>query len=277
MQKTVIEPGGRNLQYWKDIRRYRGLAFTFARRDITVRYKQTLIGLGWAVIGPIINMLLMSFVFGTVAKLPSDGDAPYPVMVYSGLIAWHLFARGLTIAASTFLTNADLLKKVYFPRILAPVGQAMALLIDTLISLGVLLLMLAILRYPPAWERLVFLPLFILLPLVLGFSAGLLLAPSNIRHRDLNQAVPFLVQIGQYLTPVVYSFSFAVSSMSERAALLYSLNPAAGAVNAFKWCIIETNTFHWPTLWITLAWTAVLLPLGLWRFRRGERTFVDLV
>lgn len=277
MQKTIIEPNGRNLQYWKDIWHYRGLAVNFARRDITVRYKQTVIGLGWSVISPVVNMLIMSFIFGTVAKLPSDGSAPYQVMVYSGLIAWNLFARGLTIAASSFLSNADLLKKVYFPRIIAPLGQAAALLLDALISLGVLLIMLAIFQYSPPWERLFLLPVFMLFPLLLGFSAGLVLAPGNIKHRDLNQFIPFLMQIGQYVTPVVYSFAFVTASLSNNIALLYTLNPAAGVVNAFKWCIIESNTFHWPSFLIAIAWTAVLLPLGILRFRKGERTFADLV
>lgn len=277
LQKTVIEPNGKNLQYWKDIWRYKGLAVNFAKRDITVRYKQTVIGLGWSVIGPVVNMLLMSFIFGTLAKLPSDGEAPYQIMVYSGMIAWNLFARGLTIASSTFLSNADLLKKVYFPRIIAPVGQAAALLVDSLISLGILFIMLALFKYPPAFQRLPLLPVFIFLSLLLGFSAGLVLSPGNIKYRDLNQVIPFLIQIGQYVTPVVYSFAFVTVSMSKSAAFLYTLNPAAGVVNAFKWCIIESNQFHWPSFLIALAWIAVLLPLGILRFRKGERTFVDLV
>ena len=277
MQKTVIEPNGKNLQYWKDLWRYRRLALNFAKRDITVRYKQTVIGLGWSVIGPVINMLLMSFLFGRVANLPSDGSAPYQVMVYSGMIAWNLFARGLTIAASTFLSNADLLKKVYFPRIIAPVGQCLALLVDTLISLGVLFVIMALFQYPPAYERLLLLPVFIFLALLLGFSAGLVLSSSNIKHRDLNQIIPFAVQIGLYVTPVVYSFAYVTATLSNSTAFLYMLNPAAGVVNAFKWCIIESNPFHWPSFLIALCWIAVLLPLGLLRFRKGERTFVDLV
>jgi len=277
LQKTVIEPNGKNLQYWKDIWRYKGLAVNFAKRDITVRYKQTFIGLGWSVISPVVNMLIMSFIFGTVAKLPSDGSAPYQIMVYSGMIAWNLFARGLTIASSTFISNADLLKKVYFPRIIAPVGQTLALLVDTVISLGVLILMLALFKYQPPYERLIFLPVFIFLPLLLGFSAGLFLSPSNIKHRDLNQLIPFIIQIGQYVTPVVYSFAYITASMSKNVALIYTLNPAAGVVNAFKWCIIGSNAFHWPSFIIALIWIALLLPLGIIRFRKGERTFVDLV
>lgn len=277
MLKTVIEPNAKNAQYWKDIWRYKGLAVTFAKRDITVRYKQTVIGLGWSVISPLVTMLIMSFLFGAVAKLPSDGSAPYPIMVYAGLIAWNLFARGLTVAASSFLTNADLLKKVYFPRIIAPLGQATALLVDALISLGVLFVMLAIYKYPPPWERLFLLPVFMLLSLLLGFCAGLVLAPCNIRHRDLNQSIPFLIQIGQYVTPVVYSFAYITASLPDKVALAYMLNPCAGVVNAFKWCIIGSNAFHLPSFIITLAWVGLLLPLGILRFRKGERTFVDLV
>jgi len=277
VQKTIIEPNGENLQYWKDIWRYRGLAINFAKRDITVRYKQTIIGLGWSVIGPIVNMILMSFIFGTLAKLPSDGSAPYPVMVYSGMIAWNLIARSLTICSMTFLSNADLLKKVYFPRIIAPAGQALALLVDNLVSLGVLGVMLVILRYPPAYARLPLLPVFMLLSMLLGASAGLILAPSNIKYRDLNQLIPFMIQIGQYISPVVYSFTYVLSTLPEKVGILYTLNPAAGLVNAFKWCIIGSNDFHWPSFLVALAWIALLFPLGIIRFRKGERTFVDLV
>lgn len=277
MQKTVIEANGKNLQYWKDIWRYRRLAVNFAKRDITVRYKQTVIGLGWSVISPVINMLLLSFLFGKVADLPSDGTAPYQIMVYTGLISWNLIARGLTVASSAFISNADLLKKVYFPRIIAPVGQSLALLVDTLISLFVLFFLLFLFKYPPAYGRLIFLPVFVLLSLLLGFSAGLFLSSGNIKHRDLNQAIPFFLQVGQYVTPVVYSFAYVTAALSKKTAFLYMLNPAAGVVNAFKWCIIESNPFHWPSFLIALAWIAVLLPLGILRFRRGERTFVDLV
>ena len=277
MQKTVIEPGGKNMQYWRDIWRYRGLAANLARRDIIVRYKQTLIGPGWAVINPLVQMVIMSFIFGTVAKLPSDGNAPYQVMVYTGLIAWNLFARGLTVASSTFISNADLLKKVYFPRLIAPLGQSAALLADCLISLIILCVLMGFYRFAPPWQRLIFLPLLIFLTLLLGFSAGLFLAPSNIRNRDLNQIIPFLLQVGQYVTPVVYSFAYVTSTMSRKAALLYILNPAAGVINAFKWCLLPENSFHLPSFLISLIWISLLLPLGILRFRKGERTFADLV
>ncbi len=280
MAKTVIEANGKNLQYWRDIWRYRGLAAILARRDITVRYRQTFIGLGWSVISPIINMLLMSFVFGYVADLSTDGQAPYTVMVYAGLIPWTLFSRNLQIASASFLTSAGLMKKIYFPRIIVPLGTSLAIFIDTLISFGVLLIIMLIsffnMGFVPS-PRMLLLPLFVIIPSLLGFSTGLFLSPYNIKFRDLNQAIPFLINIGQYVTPVAYSFAVACASVPERFRFIYSLNPAAGAINAFRWCIIPTNEFHMPSFISSLVFTAVFLPLGIRNFRKGERNFVDLV
>lgn len=280
MSRTVIEADGKNLQYWRDILKYRGLAATLAKRDITVRYKQTFIGLGWSVISPVVNMFLMSFVFGHVAKLSTDGQAPYSVMVYAGLIPWTLFSRNLQIASATFLTSAGLMKKVYFPRIIVPLGTSLATFIDTLISLGVLLVIMLTSFFTTGFvpsPRMLLLPLFALLPSVLGFSAGLFLSPLNIRFRDLNQAIPFLINIGQYVTPVAYSFTVACAAVPQKFRFIYSLNPAAGAINAFRWCIIPTNEFHWPSFLSALVFIAVFIPLGIRSFRKGERNFVDLV
>ncbi|NLO46165.1 MAG: ABC transporter permease [Clostridiales bacterium] len=280
MSRTVIEADGKNLQYWRDILKYRSLAATLAKRDITVRYKQTFIGLGWSVISPVVNMFLMSFVFGHVAKLSTDGQAPYSVMVYAGLIPWTLFSRNLQIASATFLTSAGLMKKVYFPRIIVPLGTSLATFIDTLISLGVLLVIMLTSFFTTGFvpsPRMLLLPLFALLPSVLGFSAGLFLSPLNIRFRDLNQAIPFLINIGQYVTPVAYSFTVACAAVPQKFRFIYSLNPAAGAINAFRWCIIPTNEFHWPSFLSALVFIAVFIPLGIRSFRKGERNFVDLV
>lgn len=277
LQKTVIERNGKNFQYWRDLWRYRGLALNLARRDITVRYKQTVIGIGWSVLGPLMNMLIMSFIFGTIAKLPSDSGVPYRIMVYAGLIPWTLFGRSLTIVSSTFLSNASLLKKVYFPRIIAPLGEVTALLIDTLISCSVLAVMMALYRYVPPFERLALLPVFLLMTVLLGFSLGMTLAPFNVKHRDLNQILPFMIQLGQYVTPVVYSYAFVMSTISPTMGIVYTLNPATGIVNAFKWCVIADNPFDMKTFLISAAWIAVLLPIGILRFRKAERTFVDLV
>ena len=272
MRKTIIEPNGKNLQYWKDIINYRELAFNLAKRDITVRYKQTRIGLGWAVISPIVNMIITTFIFGTLAGLESDGDSPYFIMVYAGSIPWGLFSNILMNTSGTFIANAGIMNKVYFPRILAPIGSALAKLFDVLVSMGIMIILMLVSAYFPTWKFLLF-PVMLVLNLVLGMAAGLFLSSFNVKWRDLQQGIPFIVGVVQYLTPVMYS----ISEVPEKFRLLYSLNPATGLVQAFKWCIIRDMAFDWKSFIIALAWIAVLIPLGIRNFRKTERTFVDIV
>ncbi len=272
MRKTVIEPNGRNFQYWKDIWNYRELAYNFAKRDITVRYKQTRIGLGWAVISPIINVFIMSFIFGNLAGLEADGSAPYYIMVYAGTIPWTLFSKGVSVSAGTFITNAIIMKKVYYPRIISPIGAAFSQIIDNMISMSVLVLMMLAMGYFPSWKFILF-PVFFFICLILGNALGLFLSAFNVKWRDLNQIIPFLLSIGQYLTPVAYS----IDSIPQKLRLLYSLNPATGVINAFKWCIIKDMAFDRISFLISIAWVLVLVPLGIIFFRKTERTFVDIV
>lgn len=277
--KTVIEPNGKNYQYWIDIWRYRGLAFNLAKRDITVRYKQTAIGLGWSIISPIINMLIMTFIFGNIAQL-SSGGAPYTVMVYAGIIPWTLFSKNFSITSSTFIRNAVLMKKVYFPRIISCFGDSLAVVLDSLISYVILLVIILITYFTsgfkPSWH-IIFVPFFFLLPISLGFFTGLFLSPANIRVRDLNQAIPFLLQLGQYVTPVGYSFTEALKNVPEKYRFVYEFNPVAGVINVIRWSIIPGMEFHWPSFWAAIICIAVFAPLGIQQFRKGERTFVDLV
>ncbi len=272
MRKTIIEPNGRNFQYWKDIWNYRELALNLAKRDITVRYKQTRIGIGWAIIAPIINVFVMTFIFGNLAGLASDGSAPYYIMVYAGTIPWGLFSKGVTSAANTFITNAAIMKKVYYPRIISPLGASLAHIIDSLIAMTVLIAMMFIMGYYPSVRFLLF-PVFFLLCLTLGTVLGLFLSSFNVKWRDLAQIIPFAVSVGQYLTPVAYS----IDTIPEKFRLLYSLNPATGVINAFKWCIIKDMPFDWTSFVIALVWIAFLLPLSIHFFRKTERTFVDIV
>lgn len=272
MRKTVIEPNGKNFQYWKDIWNYRELAYNLAKRDITVRYKQTKIGLGWAIISPIVNMVITTFIFGNLAGLQSDGDSPYFIMVYAGSIPWGLVSSILTVAANTFITNAGIMKKVYFPRVLAPIGSATAKAVDSLVSMAIMLILMLVSGYFPTWKFLFF-PLMMLLCIVLGMAAGFFLSSYNVKWRDLQQAIPFVVGVVQYLTPVMYS----ISEIPEKYRLLYSLNPATGLVQAFKWCIIRNMSFDWTSFLVSIAWIAILVPLGLHNFRKTERNFVDIV
>lgn len=278
MQKTVIEPNGHNFQYWKDLWRYKELALNFAKRDVTVRYKQTIMGMGWAIISPIVNMLIMTFIFGSVAGLASEGDTPYYIMVYAGLIPWALLSKSLQSGASTFITNADIMKKVYFPRILSPLGSVLAFLIDTAISFGVLLVLMVVFYFTEGFTpslRIFLCPLVLIWTMILGLAAGLFLSAFNVKWRDLNQALPFLISLGQYLSPVAYSVK---SNFGDKWWLpIYCLNPAVGILETFKWCIIKSMEFNVFAFVVSIAWTVVLIPLGVHFFRKTERTFVDIV
>lgn len=278
MQKTVIEPNGHNFQYWKDLWRYKELALNFAKRDVTVRYKQTIMGMGWAIISPIVNMLIMTFIFGSVAGLASEGDTPYYIMVYAGLIPWALLSKSLQSGASTFITNADIMKKVYFPRILSPLGSVLAFLIDTAISFGVLIVLMVVFYFTEGFTpslRIFLCPLVLIWTMILGLAAGLFLSAFNVKWRDLNQALPFLISLGQYLSPVAYSVK---SNFGDKWWLpIYCLNPAVGILETFKWCIIKSMEFNVFAFVVSIAWTVVLIPLGIHFFRKTERTFVDIV
>lgn len=272
LRKTVIEPNGKNFQYWKDIWNYRELAYNLAKRDITVRYKQTRIGLGWAIIAPIINMFVSTFIFGTLAGLSTDGSAPYFIMVYAGSIPWAIFQQNVLQTSSTFINNAALMKKVYYPRILSPIGAALASLFDSLISIIVLIIMMLIVGYLPTVRFLLF-PVFLLLNSALGLFTGLFLSAFNVKWRDMAQIIPFVLSIAQYVCPVSYS----ISSIPEKYRLIYSLNPATGLISAFKWCVIGDMTFDWLSFGVAIAWLCLFIVTGIVLFRKTERNFVDIV
>lgn len=272
LRKTVIEPNGKNLQYWRDIWNYRELAYNLAKRDITVRYKQTRIGLGWAVIAPIISMIVSTFIFGTLAGLSSDGNAPYFIMVYAGSIPWSAFQKNVNQASSTFITNANLMKKVYYPRILSPIGACMAGLFDSVVSIIILIILMFGAGYYPTARFLLF-PLFLLLNSALGLFLGLFLSAFNVKWRDMAQIVPFVLSVAQYICPVSYS----ITSIPEKYRLVYSLNPATGMISAFKWCVISDMTFDWLSFGVAVAWLALLTVAGIILFRKTERNFVDIV
>lgn len=272
LRKTVIEPNGKNLQYWKDIWNYRELAFNLAKRDITVRYKQTRIGFGWAIIAPIISMIISTFIFGTLAGLSTDGTAPYFIMVYAGSIPWAAFEKNVGQSSSTFITNAALMKKVYYPRIISPIGASLAGLFDSLVSIVVLIVMMLIVGYFPTVRFLLF-PVFLLLNSALGLFFGLFLSAFNVKWRDMAQIVPFALSIAQYICPVSYS----ISSIPEKYRLIYSLNPATGLISAFKWCVIGDMVFDWLSFGVAMVWLCFFIVTGIALFRKTERNFVDIV
>jgi len=270
--ELVIRPNQGFAHYWRDLWQYRELFYFLAWRDIAVRYKQTVIGIAWSVIRPVLTMIVFSFVFGQLAGLPS-GDAPYPIMVYAALLPWQLFANSLTESSSSLVNNAAMISKVYFPRLAIPTSAVAVAFVDFLISFVVLLVLMLGYQFWPTW-RMLTLPLFTLLALILALGGGLWMAALNVKYRDFRYIVPFLVQFGMYLSPV----GFSSEIVPDNLRFLYSLNPMVGVIDGFRWAILGGDlTLLWSGFLISVAMTFVLFISGLRYFRRTERTFADVI
>ena len=269
----ILEPGQTEQNYWRDLWRYRELFFILAWRDITVRYKQTIIGVAWAIIRPILTMVVFTVIFGRIAKLPSDGDAPYALLVFAGTLPWSFFAAGLSEASNSLIGNERLISKVYFPRLIIPTATVVTAFIDFLISLVVLAGMMLFYQFAPTWNILL-LPLFLLLALLASLGPGLWITALNVKYRDFRYVIPFIVQFGLYISPV----GFSSSVVPEQWRLLYSLNPMVGVIDGFRWCILGGEaTLYWPGFLLSLGIVAFFLWLGITQFRKMEKSFADLI
>lgn len=268
----IIEAGRTESQYWRDLYRYRELFYFLAWRDVLVRYKQTVIGVLWAILRPLLTMVVFVFIFGKVAKLPSDGVS-YPVMVFAAMLPWQLFATSLSEGSNSLITNANLISKVYFPRLIVPASAVIVSFVDFAVSLGLLVLLMAWYHVWPTLQLLA-LPLFTILALMASTGAGLWLAALNVEYRDFRYVVPFMVQFGLYLSPV----GFSTSIVPDRWRLIYSLNPMVGIIDGFRWSISGGQAVIFlPGLFIGLGVTLLLLFGGVSYFRRMERTFADVI
>jgi lipopolysaccharide transport system permease protein len=269
----VIEPGRADAHYWRDLWRYRELFLILAWRDVAVRYKQTLIGVAWAVLRPLLTMVVFTIVFSKLAKLPSEGDAPYALMVFAGMLPWYLVSSALTGAADSLVSSANLIGKVYFPRMIVPAASIVTALIDFVISLLILAGMMVWYRWVPGWQ-LLFLPVFVLLALLASLGPGLWIAALNIKYRDFRFVIPFLVQTGLYISPV----GFTSSVVPEQWRLLYSVNPMVGIIDGFRWCILGgESALYLPGFALSLGVVALFLWRGIVRFRETEKSFADLI
>lgn len=268
----VIEAGRAERHYWRDLWRYRELFFFLAWRDILVRYKQTTIGIAWALGRPLITMLVFTLVFSTLAKLPSDG-APYPILVFAALLPWQFFSSAISGAGDSLVSNAGMISKVYFPRLVIPASALIVSLVDFLIS-GVILVGLMIWYGFAPSLRMLTLPIFIFVVFAAAMGAGLWIAALNVKYRDFRIAIPFAVQLGLYISPV--GFSSAV--VPEQWRLLYSLNPMVGVIDGFRWAILGKGTaFYWPGFLLSFLLVLVMLVTGLYYFRKTEKTFADVI
>ena len=270
--RTIIEAGRVDLQYWRDLWRYRELLFFLSWRDITVRYKQTVIGIAWAVIRPISTVIIFVVLFGRIAKL--DADEPhYALLVLVGMLAWQLFSTGFTSVGDSLIGSANLISKVYFPRLLAPMSALGVSCADFAMTLPVVAIMMIWDGIMPTWRILLF-PAFVLLALTASLSVGIWLAALNVRYRDIRFIMPFAVQFGVYATPV----GFSSAAVPDRYWWIFALNPVTGIVEGFRWSLLgEARGFNLFSLALTLLVTAVLLFTGIRYFRKTERTIVDVI
>jgi lipopolysaccharide transport system permease protein len=268
----VIEAGRTELHYWRDLWHFRELFYFLAWRDVLVRYKQTVIGVAWSVIRPLLTMIVFTVVFSKFAKLPSGG-VPYPIMVYVAMLPWQFFSGALTESSNSLISNANMLTKVYFPRMVVPASAVIVSLIDFLISFVILLLLMAWYRFLPDW-RIILVPLFLCFAFAASIGAGLWLAALNVRYRDFRYIVPFIVQFGLYISPV----GFSSSVVPQNWRLLYSLNPMVGVIDGFRWAILGGSAeIYWPGFSLSLAVTFLLVWVGISYFRKTERVLVDVI
>ncbi|MBL1174989.1 MAG: ABC transporter permease [Pantanalinema sp. GBBB05] len=271
-QHLVIEAGRTERQYWQDLWKYRELFYFLAWRDILVRYKQTAIGIAWALIRPFLTMVVFTVVFGNLAKLPSQG-VPYPILVFAAMLPWQFFANALSECSNSLIINANLISKVYFPRLIVPTSAVIVSFVDFLISGMILLGLMAWYNFVPDW-RILMLPLFILIAFAAAMGAGLWLAALNVEYRDFRYIVPFVVQFGLYISPV----GFSSSIIPQQWRLLYSLNPMVAVIDGFRWAILGgSSQIYLPGFLLSLTLVILILVSGIWYFRRMERTFADVI
>ena len=269
----VIEAGQSERHYWLDLWRYRELFRVLAWRDLSVRYKQTVIGVLWALIRPFLTMLIFTIIFGRIAKLPTDGDAPYALLVFAGILPWTLFSTGLSEASNSMINNEKLISKVYFPRLILPITTIVVAFVDFVISFCILFVLMGWYRFWPDW-RIVVLPVFSLLAFFASVGPSLWITSLNVKYRDFRYIIPFIVQFGLYVSPV--GFSSSVVPVQWR--FWYSLNPMVGVIDGFRWCLLRGQGGLDPSaLLASVAVIAFFLWFGVRQFRNTEKSFADLI
>jgi lipopolysaccharide transport system permease protein len=268
----LIEPNSPVLHYWQDVWRYRELFWFLVWRDILVRYKQTVVGVAWSVIRPLVTMIVFTVVFGMLAKLPDSG-VPYPLLVFAAMLPWNFFSNALSEGSGSLVGNANLVTKVYFPRIIIPVSSVIVALVDFAISLVIMAAIMFWSGYLPDW-RIITLPLFLVLAALPVAGAGLWFAALNVRYRDFRYLVPFVLQLGLYVSPV----GFSSSIVPEQWRLLYALNPMVGVIDGFRWALLQGNVeLHWSGILLSTGLSLLLLITGFWYFRKTERILADVI
>jgi lipopolysaccharide transport system permease protein len=271
--ELIIEPGRAAKNYWRDLWRYRELFYFLAWRDILVRYKQTVIGIAWAVIRPFLTTVVFTVVFSRIAKLPAPGAVPYALLVMAAMLPWQFFSTALSESSNSLIMNANLVSKIYFPRLIVPAGSVITSFVDFLITLGLMGMMMLWYGFAPDW-RLFLLPVFVILAFGASFGIGLWLSALNVQYRDFRYIVPFIVQFGLYVSPV----GFSSSVVPAKWQLLYCCNPMVGVIDGFRWSLLRGPTpLSISAVGLSVFVTIVLCMSGVWYFRKMERTFADVI
>ncbi len=291
MDELILEAGRSEKNYWSDLWRYRELFYFLAWRDILVRYKQTVIGIAWAVIRPFLTTVVFTVVFSRIAKLPAPDSIPYPLLVMAAMLPWQFFSTALTESSNSLIGNSNLISKIYFPRLIVPAGSVITSFVDFLITLGLMAALMIWYYFVPEYHftpdwRVLTLPLFMALACGTSFGIGLWMCALNVEYRDFRYIVPFVVQFGLYVSPV----GFSSAMVPEKWRVLYSLNPLVGVIDGFRWALLRGHTgaahagmaggetgLWWPGILISLLVTAFLCATGIWYFRKMEKTFADVI
>jgi lipopolysaccharide transport system permease protein len=274
MEEIIIKAGRAQRDYWSDLWRYRELFRVLAWRDVAVRYKQTVIGVAWALVRPFLTMVVFTVIFSKLAHLPSEGETPYALMVFAGMLPWTFFSSALSDASNSLLSNANLIAKVYFPRLIVPTASVVVALVDFLISFAILVGLMIWYQFLPSWQILL-LPGFVLMTFLASLGPSLWLTALNVKYRDFRYVIPFILQFGLYVSPVGYSSNV----VPQNWRLVYSLNPIVGVIDGFRWCILgeHQSPLYLPGFLLSVSITVVLLWFGVRQFRKMESTFADLL
>jgi lipopolysaccharide transport system permease protein len=283
--KLIIEPGRATKNYWRDLFHYRELFLILAWRDVTVRYKQTAAGAAWALIQPLMSIVIMTVIFGSVAGLPSEEGAPYAILVCAAMLPWQFFANSLSLASQSVVANANLISKIYFPRMIVPASSIFVSLVDFLVACSILAGLMVWYHFWPTW-RLLVLPGLVILAIAAALGPGLILTALTVRYRDFRVLIPFIVQFGLYACPVAYGSGVIHDKLlkrfgeklGEECFLIYSLNPMVGVIDGFRWAILgNSRAFYWPGFILSVGLTVTLLFIGIYYFRKTERAFADVI
>jgi lipopolysaccharide transport system permease protein len=270
-QTLVIEAGRTERQYWRDLWKFRELFYFLAWRDFLIRYKQTVVGIAWALVRPLLMMLALTMV-GKIGKLPTGG-APYALFFFCGLLPWQFFSTAMAESGNSLVTNANLVSKIYFPRLVVPASSVIVSFVDFMIAAAFLVILMPYYHFAPP-SQIIFLPFFVLLIFAVSLGVGFWIAALTVEYRDFRFVVPFIVQFGIFVSPVF----MMTSHVPERWRLLYSVNPIVGIIDGFRWCILGQGNGIYPSeLALSILITVLLVITGLWYFRKTERTFADVI